>query len=85
MYCPFIHHVTFGFTCPFTDSSSLGNYKADVVFLMDSSSAVKPQDYSVQKEFVKTVAAFLNVKRGMSRAAVFSYGWISHQAVTFQK
>lgn len=47
---------------------------ADVIFLMDSSYIVGPQRYHTEKDFVRSLARYLNVTVGNTRAAVVTYG-----------
>lgn len=52
-------------------------FKADVVFLVDTSSSVGTLDFRSQKQFVKSMARSLNVAPGKSRAAIVTYGTTS--------
>ena len=52
---------------------------------MDSSTSVGSSNFVFEQNFVKSAASFLNVSPGKSRAGVFSYGEVSHQAVTFAR
>ncbi|KAK3745599.1 hypothetical protein QZH41_005840 [Actinostola sp. cb2023] len=66
-----------------TDSPKPENFKADVVFMVDSSRSISSSDFQKQKEFIKTIAKSLNIFPGQSRAAVVSYGSTSTPAVRF--
>jgi hypothetical protein len=48
-------------------------FKADVVFLVDSAYSVGTQNFETEKDFVKSFGKALNVEPGKSRAAVISY------------
>ena len=48
-------------------------YIADVIFLLDSSSRVTPEDYLREKEFVKLIARYLNITPGKSRGSVIIF------------
>lgn len=50
------------------------NTNADIIFLIDTSYIVGPHGYQTQINFVRSLARYLNVKPGQSRAAVISYG-----------
>lgn len=52
-------------------------FKADVVFLVDTSSSVGTLNFRSQKQFVKSMARSLNVEPGKSRAAIVTYGTTS--------
>ena len=54
--------------------------KADVVFLVDSSSSVTSIGFNLEKKFVKAMARSLNVSPDKSRASVIVYG-SSHDVV----
>ena len=60
------------------DNNRMGKaFKADVVFLVDTSSSVGTMDFRSQKQFVKSMARSLNVEPGKSRAAIVTYGTTS--------
>lgn len=50
---------------------------------MDSSSRVTEDDFMAQKDFVKSMMASFNVKRGQSRAALITYGTNSEEVLRF--
>lgn len=56
-------------------TAALGPYDfvADVIFMLDSSSRVTPEDYMKEKEFVKLIARYLNIKPGKSRGSVIVF------------
>ena len=54
-------------------------FKADIVFLVDTSSLVGVLDFRSQKQFVKSMAKSLNVAPENSRAAIVTYGSTSSQ------
>ena len=47
---------------------------ADIIFIIDSSSDVTPENYVREKSLVKDMARYLNVSAGGSRAALITYG-----------
>ena len=49
-------------------------FKADIVFLVDTSSSVGSLHFRSQKQFVKSMAKSLNVAPEKSRAAIVTYG-----------
>lgn len=49
------------------------DFKADIVFMVDTSTEVSPQNYRTEKHFVKLIARHLNVFPGKSRAAFIVY------------
>lgn len=53
------------------------DFDADIVFLMDASSIVTQRNLIDEKDFVKSLAKFLNVSPGTSRAALVLYGTYS--------
>lgn len=56
--------------------------KADIVFLVDSSSGAGRDGFDIQKDFVKSVAKSLNLGPGNSRAAFITYS--THSRLTIQ-
>lgn len=56
---------------------------ADIVFLIDSSSAVSREDYKKEKEFVVSLAKKLNFGSGKTRVAVILYSDYARQAIRF--
>ena len=46
---------------------------ADIIFIIDSSSDVTPENYVREKSLVKDMARYLNVSAGGSRAALITY------------
>lgn len=58
----------------FSASPTPEKLNADILFLIDSSASVSNEDYRKEKDFVKSIAKFLNVSPGKSRAAVVTYG-----------
>ena len=50
---------------------------------MDSSTLVTEDDLRAQKDFVKSMMASFNVKRGQSRAALITYGQNSEKILRF--
>lgn len=53
------------------------------MFLIDSSSPVDASQYLKQKESVKSLARYLNVKPGHSRASLITYGSTSSKVIDF--
>lgn len=50
---------------------------------MDSSTLVQSREYLNEKQFVKSLAKFLNVRPGHSRAALVTYGSRAFRVVNF--
>lgn len=50
------------------------DFKADIIFMMDGSNEVGSATFAREKELVKTLARYFNVKPGGSRAGVLVYG-----------
>lgn len=63
--------------------SPIFSITADVVFVVDSSNEVTPQDYAKEKEFVKSVARALNLAPQKSRAAVVIYSDYATTPINF--
>ena len=59
------------------------DFEADIVFLMDGSSFVTQSNLIDEKDFVKSLARFLNVSPGTSRAALVLYGTFSITEMRF--
>ena len=59
------------------------NIAADVVFLVDSSTSVGRDGFDKEKNFVKSLAKYLNVSPGKSRAAVITYSDTARTVLTF--
>ena len=59
------------------------DFDADIVFLMDGSSFVTQGNLNDEKDFVKSLAKFLNVSPGTSRAALVLYGTFSITEMRF--
>ena len=59
------------------------DFDADIVFLMDTSSFVTQGNLIYEKDFVKSLAKFLNVSPGSSRAALVLYGTFSITEMRF--
>jgi hypothetical protein len=55
----------------------------DIVFLIDSSSSVDTSQYLKQKDSVKSLARYLNVRPGLSRASLITYGSTSSKVIGF--
>lgn len=49
------------------------NFRADVVFLVDSSIYVRQPNFQIEKDFVKSFGKALNVEPGKSRASLITY------------
>lgn len=49
-------------------------FKADIIFVVDSSSEISRIDFEREKAFVKQMSRLLNVHQGQSRAALVTYG-----------
>ena len=48
---------------------------ADVIFIMDSSVDVSRADYEKEKDFIESLAGYLRLSPGRTRAAVLTYGY----------
>ena len=59
------------------------NFRADVVFLVDSSFSVSRPNFQLEKHFVKSMGDALNVEAGKSRGAVVSYATIPRRHFGF--
>ena len=59
------------------------DFDADIVFLMDGSSFVTQSNLIDEKDFVKSLAKFLNVSPGTSRVALVLYGTFSITEMRF--
>ena len=59
-------------------------YSGDVVFLVDSSSQVSSDDFSKEKQFVKTLASDLGVPSELSRTAVVLYDSLMRTPIRFE-
>ena len=59
------------------------DFEADIVFLMDGSSFVTQSNLIDEKDFVKSLAKFLNVSPGTSRVALVLYGTFSITEMRF--
>lgn len=57
-----------------TDRKVAADYIADVVFLIDSSFDVTNAQYTIEKDFVKSISDSLNVAPQKSRSSVITYG-----------
>ena len=62
----------------------LPGYLGDVVFLVDSSSQLSSDDFSKEKQFVKTLARDLGVPSETSRTAVVMYDSLMRTPVRFE-
>ena len=51
------------------------DFQADVLFIMDSSAEVSRGDYIKEKDFVTSLASYLRLSPGGTRAAVLTYGY----------
>ena len=49
------------------------DFVADVIFILDSSSSVTPDEFEKAKEFVKLIARHLNIAPGKSRGSVIIF------------
>lgn len=59
------------------------NFKADVIFLVDSSNSISSRDFANQKQFIRNLAESLNIFGGQSRAALLNYGSSPKQEIAF--
>lgn len=59
------------------------SFKSDILFMMESSSLVNNDDFTGQKNFVKSMMSSFHVKLGQSRAAVITYGQYSEKVLRF--
>lgn len=73
------------FLSPFLFPASLGPNKfvADVIFMLDSSSRVTPEDFLKEKEFVKLIARYLNITPGKSRGSVIIFSTAANAILPF--
>ena len=72
--------------CFFLDSFSAPPPLQDeyIIFLLDSSSAVRPEQFKIEKDFIKTLARYLNVgSTEKTKAAVVNYGSFPFTGVQF--
>ena len=58
-------------------------FPADVVFLIDSSSDVILDNFGREKDFVKSVAKFMNADQAKTRVAVITYGYRAIEQASF--
>lgn len=63
--------------------TSVSHLDGDIIFLLDSSTSVQNRDYYNEKLFVKSLAKFLNVGSGHSRAGLVTYGSQAFRIVHF--
>lgn len=56
------------------DPKVAADYTADVLFLIDSSFDVTNEQYTMEKDFVKSISDSLNVAPQKSRSSVITYG-----------
>ena len=65
------------FVLPFTSLDPTGpcGFQGDVLFIMDSSAEVSRGDYAKEKDFVESLASFLRLSPGGTRAALLTYGY----------
>lgn len=58
-------------------------WRADMIFLMDSSRFVTANNYLLEKNFVKLIARLLNLASNRSRSALFTFGDHPQLEITF--
>ena len=65
------------FALSFTSLDQTGpcGFQGDVLFIMDSSAEVSRGDYAKEKDFVESLASFLRLSPGGTRAALLTYGY----------
>lgn len=63
------------FRLPPSDPAGPCGFQGDVLFIMDSSAEVSRGDYAKEKDFVESLASFLRLSPGGTRAAVLTYGY----------
>ena len=51
------------------------SFQADILFIMDSSADVSREDYEKEKDFVVTLAKYLRLSPGGTRAGLLTYGY----------
>ena len=56
-----------------TTSQKPPDYRADVLFLVDSSGSISVKNFETQVDFVKSLVTYLNVSAEAMRAAVLTY------------
>lgn len=59
------------------------DFVADVIFILDSSSSVTPDEFEKAKEFVKLIARYLNITPGKSRGSVIIFSSTATPVVPF--
>ena len=59
------------------------DFVADVIFILDSSSSVTPDEFKKAKEFVKLIARYLNIAPGKSRGSVIIFSSTATPVVPF--
>ena len=57
-----------------TEAPTSPSFGADVVFIVDSTSAVTPFQYTRAKRFVTILSEYLNISPGKSRGAMITFG-----------
>ena len=68
-----ISSVLFFFSDFLTAALGPNDFVADVIFMLDSSSLVSPEEYINEKKFVKLIARYLNITPGKSRGSVIIF------------
>lgn len=59
------------------------DFQADVLFIMDSSAEVSRGDYKKEKDFVESLASYLRLSPGGTRAAVLTYGFTARLVANY--
>lgn len=64
-------------TLPFDSLDPTGpcGFQGDILFIMDSSAEVSRGDYAKEKDFVESLASYLRLSPGGTRAALLTYGY----------
>ena len=67
-----------------TGHLSLSDFKADVLFLVDSSQRVGKEKFELEKEFVKALARTFDLSRDNSRTSVVTFGDTPKISIRFE-
>ena len=72
LFCNSYCHIFFSST--YEGLNVPQNYKVEVVYVLDSSSFVGPENYNLEKEFTKALARVLNHNPNYTQSAVITFG-----------
>ena len=59
-------------------------YKAEVIYVLDSSSFVGPENYQLEKDFIKALALALNHSPTRTKSAVIIFDSFSERAISME-